>query len=417
MFENVLHQSATDLLSDDIVKNSLPPSILLAGPAGSGKLTTALELARILSCTNISSKGAWNCTCQACSKHKAMVNQSLLLCGPSSRTLEISAAKATLLSQNANASSHVEAARYLYLRAVRKLTLRFSPILWEGEDKLSKFSPILQSIDENLEFLEPKRTLPPAEELGKILDEIEKLTSKLESTYLYQSLPISQIRNISSWAHLSSTSGKKVVIIENAEKMADSPRNALLKILEEPPADVLFVLTTEQRGAILPTILSRVRTYNFFDRTKEQQQEVINRVFHYDSVYRGKQVPDSINDFLKIYLPVHPTTIKNNAESFFKTAAQGHIPDIPAIVSSCGNFDIKALFKLFIEDLISFQAPLANSAQGSSASSMLMDTFRKIYNDVILYRQRPASALEELTREILHINRMHGGILRETFNE
>ncbi|MBR7080493.1 MAG: hypothetical protein IKI40_08245 [Treponema sp.] len=70
-----------------------------------------------------------------------------------------------------------------------------------------------------------------------------------------------------------------------------------------------------------------------------------------------------------------------------------------------------------MEDLISFQAPLASSAQGASASAMLMDTFRKIYSDVILYRQKPASALEELTREILHINRMHGGILRETFNE
>ncbi|MBO4319761.1 MAG: DNA polymerase III [Treponema sp.] len=416
MFDNVLHQSATDLLSDDIAKNSLPPSLLFAGPAGSGKLTAALELARIVSCSG-NDKGAWNCTCSSCKKHKAMVSQSLLLCGPSSRTLEISAAKATLLSQNANATSHVEASRYLYLRAVRKLTNRFSPILWEGEDKLSKFSPILQSIDENIEYLEPSRILPNAEELGKILDEIEKHTSKLESSFLYQTLPISQIRNISSWAHLSSTSGKKVVIIENADKMADSPRNALLKILEEPPADVLFILTTEQRGAILPTILSRVRTYNFFNRTKEQQQEVINRVFHYDSVYRGKPVPDSINDFLQIYLPVHPSTIRANAISYFKTASQGHVPDIPAIVSSCGNFDIKALFKLFIENLISIQKPLAQSAQGSSASAMLLDKFRKIYSDVNLYRQKPSSALEELTREILLINRMHGGILRETFDE
>ncbi|MBP5442142.1 MAG: DNA polymerase III [Treponema sp.] len=416
MFDNVLHQSATDLLSDDILKNTLPQSLLFAGPTGAGKLTAALELARILGCTN-QTRGAWNCSCPSCKKHKAMVNQSLLLCGPSSRTLEISAAKATLLSQNANATSHVEASRYLYLRAVRKLTLRFSPILWEGEDKLSKFSPILQAIDENLEYLEPGRTLPSGEELGKILDEIEEKTTKLEANYLYQSLPVSQIRNISSWAHLSSTSGKKVVIIENAEKMADSSRNALLKILEEPPADLMFILTTEQRGAMLPTILSRVRTYNFFERSREQQQEVINRVFHYDTVYRGKPVPDSINDFMQIYLPVHPSTIMANATSFFKTVSQGHVPDIPAIVSSCGNFEIKSLFKLFIEDLILVQKKLSSNVQGAAASAQLMDAFRKIYNDVVLYRQKPASALEELTREILHINRTNGFALRETFDE
>ena len=416
MFDNVLHQSASDLLSEELNKKTLPPSILFAGPSGSGKLTAALELARILDCTG-ENRGAWNCTCSSCKKHKAMVSQSLLLCGPSSRTLEISAAKATLLSQNANETKHVEASRFLYLRAVRKLTLRFSPVLWEGEDKLSKFSPILQSIDENLELLDPSRSLPPAEDLGKILDEIENLTSKLESSFLYQSLPVSQIRNISSWAHLKSTSGKKVVIIENADKMADSPRNALLKILEEPPTDVLFVLTTEQRGAMLPTILSRVRTYTFFNRTKEEQQEVIDRVFHFSSVHRGKALPESINDFLQIYLPVNPSTIKANANSFLKTVAQGHIPDIPAIVSSCGNFEIKALFKLFIEDLILFQSPLAKSARGSAASVQLLDSFRKIYSDVTLYRQKPAAALEELTREMLHINRSHGGVLRETFDE
>ena len=74
------------------------------------------------------------------------------------------------------------------------------------------------------------------------------------------------------------------MIIENADKMQESVRNALLKILEEPPADCNFVLTTSNRGAVMPTILSRVRTYNFYHRTVSQQLEVVKRVFHDDDI-------------------------------------------------------------------------------------------------------------------------------------
>ena len=226
-----------------------------------------------------------------------MVSPNVLVAGPGDCTLEISAARNTLLFQNAQNSSHLEAARYLYIRAVRKLTVRFSPVLWEGEDKLAKFTPLIQAIDENLELLSPGRMLPDGDELEKILDEIDKNCEKLESSFLYDSLPVSQIRNFSVWAHLTSNTGKKVLIIENVDRMADSSRNALLKILEEPPENTMFILTTAKRGAVLPTILSRVRTYNFFERTVEQQRNVVTRVFHYVP-FAGDAPVESVNGFL-----------------------------------------------------------------------------------------------------------------------
>lgn len=158
------------------------------------------------------------------------------------------------------------------MRAVRKLISKFNSVLWNGDDKLSKFSPLLQNIEEGLEKIQPGRILPDDEELRKILDSIEKDCTKLESSFLYSSLPVLQIRNFSSWAHLSSSNGRKVLIIENADLMADSARNALLKILEEPPEDVIFILTTTKRGAILPTILSRVRTYNFLNAHRNSRE-------------------------------------------------------------------------------------------------------------------------------------------------
>lgn len=412
MFDNVLHQSASDLLMEDISKDRLPGAILFSGPAASGKLTCALELSRVLSCTQ-NPRGLWNCSCPSCVKHRAMVSQNLLIVGPGNRTLEISAAKSTLLSQNAKNTSHVEASRYLYLRAVRKLTARFSPILWKDDDKLSKFSPLLQTIEEDLEVLAPGRTLPDGDELLKILDDIEKQCTKLESSFLYDALPVLQIRNFSEWAHLSAESGKKVLIIENADSMAESSRNALLKILEEPPQDTVFILTTPHRSAMLPTILSRVRTYSFFSRSREQQQEVIKRVFHYDPVVSGGPMPDTINEYLQTFFPVDPGTIKYNAEVFMKSIASGKVPDIPSIVAVCGGFEPRELFRIFMGALVDFQKPLINSAAGCEASSKIVSAVRSAVNNVGIYNQNPAACLEELVRTLMQINRSSEGILGE----
>ncbi len=56
---------------------------------------------------------------------------------------------------------------------------------------------------------------------------------------------------------------RKVFIIGDAERLvpqagADAAANALLKALEEPPTDTVFVLTAAEPDALLPTILSRV---------------------------------------------------------------------------------------------------------------------------------------------------------------
>jgi len=56
---------------------------------------------------------------------------------------------------------------------------------------------------------------------------------------------------------------RKVFVIGDAERLvpqtgADAAANALLKALEEPPADTVFILTTDAPDSLLPTILSRV---------------------------------------------------------------------------------------------------------------------------------------------------------------
>ena len=72
MFENLVNQEAGKQLASDIRNNRLPGAILFAGAEASGKLTAALETARILSCHE-KPQGKWTCTCPSCLQHKALV--------------------------------------------------------------------------------------------------------------------------------------------------------------------------------------------------------------------------------------------------------------------------------------------------------------------------------------------------------
>ena len=51
--------------------------------------------------------------------------------------------------------------------------------------------------------------------------------------------------------------GFRIVIVDSIDDCNPSSANALLKILEEPPAETLFVLVSHRPGGLLPTIKSR----------------------------------------------------------------------------------------------------------------------------------------------------------------
>ena len=403
MFENLVNQEAGKLLAADIRHNRLPGAILFSGSEASGKLTAALETARILSCHE-NPQGKWLCECPSCLQHKSLICSNLMLMGPRDCSLEISAAAKTFTDAHFINAKFIDAARYLFLRSVRKLTLRFNGILWEGDSSLNKIGSLIEEINENLEVLDFPRELPDITEVKKICEEISKLCNKLEEDFLYDSIPINQVRNMEVWAHIKTEEGRKTVIIENADRMQTSVRNAMLKILEEPPEDVVFILLTSKRNAIMQTILSRVRTYNFADRTLNQQQEVIQRVFHNDD-FNG-----SINDYLLTYLPVTPTEIKGQARVFYNSVANRQICNIEEIVKKCEKFNPRIELRLFLSNIAAFTKPLLNSQAGTEAAAQTMQLLRNCSDNITLYNQSPASALEILMRDMFALNNTYGGV-------
>ncbi len=60
-------------------------------------------------------------------------------------------------------------------------------------------------------------------------------------------------------AHTAAEGGWRVVIVDAADEMNINAANALLKVLEEPPARTLLLLVAHNFGRLLPTIRSRCR--------------------------------------------------------------------------------------------------------------------------------------------------------------
>jgi len=83
--------------------------------------------------------------------------------------------------------------------------------------------------------------------------------SSKRKTVRKKNIAIHQIRELSEYLELSAhqETGRRIVLIEPADSLNQAASNALLKILEEPPENTLFILVTSQAQKLIVTIRSR----------------------------------------------------------------------------------------------------------------------------------------------------------------
>jgi len=89
-------------------------------------------------------------------------------------------------------------------------------------------------------------------------------------------IKIEDIRGILRQANLRPYEGRsKVFIIDNAHKLNSEAANSLLKVLEEPPKDVLIILVTHKPQNIIKTVLSRCKQIKFSPLIRAQLETVL----------------------------------------------------------------------------------------------------------------------------------------------
>ncbi len=101
---------------------------------------------------------------------------------------------------------------------------------------------------------------------------------------------------------LPNESDRKVYILKNAHNMNDQAQNAILKILEEPPSYVFFIIVTTSRSTMLETVLSRVQTYSLLsDEEKITDKEC-----------------EAVKNFIKALLNVNELALVEQTAVFIK---------------------------------------------------------------------------------------------------
>src|SRR5437868_399938 len=191
------HERLRERFTDAIARGALPASMLLHGPRGIGKQRLALWLGQALLCTGAAPRPCGKC----------------------------------------------EQCRFT-------AELRHPDLQWIFP------RPRLKDSDPSLDDV---RT-----------DYAEAIAERISQGGLYappsgsDGIYVATVRAIVRSASMSpALAQRKVFVIGDAERMvpqegSDQAANAFLKLLEEPPADTVVILTSSEAGALLPTIRSRV---------------------------------------------------------------------------------------------------------------------------------------------------------------
>ena len=203
-FKDIIgHKSLLTQLCRMVDENRLAHALLLTGASGNGKLPVAVALARYILCRDRRDGDACG-RCPSCVKMDKLIHSDLHFVFPVKK-------KKSSSSDSAPVSDD-------YIGEWREIFLK---------EPYFSYSDWLVMLD-----VENQQPMIYEKESSEIL---RKLSLK------------------------SREGGWKIMIIWLPEKMKEACANKLLKILEEPPAETLFLLVAESTEHILPTILSRTQ--------------------------------------------------------------------------------------------------------------------------------------------------------------
>jgi len=142
----------------------------------------------------------------------------------------------------------------------------------------------------------------------------------------------------------------KVFIIDEVHMLSKSAFNALLKILEEPPSHVKFILATTEPEKVLPTILSRCQRYDFRSISSREIAEHLKEICKKEKISAeedalamvAKAGAGSMRDALSLLDRLLSLGDKKlSAESVEQMLGLPRVQLVADLVNSIGSGDVK----------------------------------------------------------------------------
>ena len=217
--------------------------------------------------------------------------------------------------------------------------------LFFGEPQVGKFLFVSSFAN----YLENKTFEPPKIHLK------ETLTIEIKKEDEKESVGIDEIRSLQNFLYQKPVfSPKRTVIIRDAEDLTPEAQNAILKILEEPPAQSLIIFIANNYDNLFPTVLSRLQKI-YFPRIDAKE----------------------ITDFLKKNLRLSKTKAKSIAkESFGRPGRAIQLTQNFKLDKIVENSQVDEYFEFLIADL--YKEPMKNYKKLKQALNTL--TLMKQFN-------------------------------------
>lgn len=279
MFDNIIDRSdVINLLKNDLMNDTLPNSMIFYGNKYSGKLTTSLELTRILNCTE---NKEFNCGCKNCIAINNLNFTGLIfLSRRNFLKLFTEYVKCYKLMGNKNLRNEI-------YKIIKLISLPLNDFIIKNvfnDQEKKQLSGYLELFNDFIG--QDQINLNNIDKIIKTIELINKL-------YKVQNIPVDSLRNVLDWSYIIQPDIKRVVIVDHFDYLEKSSQNVLLKRLEEPSNNLYFIILTKNINKILSTIRSRCRCYFFKKLSKESVTKIIGKDF-------GKQdiEYETIEDFL-----------------------------------------------------------------------------------------------------------------------
>ena len=175
--------------------------------------------------------------------------------------------------------------------------------------------------------------------------------------------------------------GKRVIIIDYAERMGAQAQNAFLKLLEEPGKNTYFMLLSHEPGRLLPTIRSRTQHFEVRPITKAQSEELLDSLKIFDEKKRTQLL------FMATGLPAELTRLAADDAYFEKRSqvlkdAQQFLKATPyeRLVLAQAYKDDRAQALLLLDDAMKLLQ--RNIAGGRTDLIVKIDDLLKVYDRI-----------------------------------
>ncbi|MDD3818465.1 MAG: DNA polymerase III subunit gamma/tau [Actinomycetota bacterium] len=131
---------------------------------------------------------------------------------------------------------------------------------------------------------------------------------------------------------------KKVYIIDEVHMLTPEAFNALLKILEEPPEHVIFIMATTEPNRVIPTILSRCQRFDFYPIPADKIKIRIRNIAENENITISESAINLISKYADGSL--------RDADSILEQLAAfgGNKIEVRDVISLLGITDLDLLF-------------------------------------------------------------------------